>query len=117
MLRNLKNPTPNFLAGRRSRILLRRSIHVSFREEFFCPLPPGHSFPMEKYPILFQILKEEKKIVREDEVLFPEEISFKDLALVHTAEYLKKFQIPFTLTESDVRKIGIPVQVAAPFVA
>ena len=90
------------------RHLQKRKIHVSYRDEFFCPLPPGHTFPMEKYPLLYQILHDELKIIRDEDVLKPEMISFEDLALVHTQAYLQKFQEPYSLSEADVRKLGIP---------
>lgn len=85
-----------------------RQIHTAFREEFYCPLPPGHTFPMQKYPELFRILREENQL-QDSHILVPEMISFEDLALVHTKNYLDKFIPPFSLTTTEVRKLGIPV--------
>ena len=30
-----------------------KPLHVSYAPEFYCPLPPGHTFPMKKYPDLY----------------------------------------------------------------
>lgn len=51
----------------------RRSLYVAYRDEFFHELPPGHTFPMRKYPELFEILVRED-LVTDDRIIRPEEV-------------------------------------------
>lgn len=46
-------------------------------------------------------------ILSESTILAPKEISWEDLELVHTKEYINKFKYG-TLTEKDIRTLGVP---------
>jgi len=79
-----------FKTGTKTRGIPRRAFSVYYHPHYFAALPPGHSFPIEKYPLLYEILKE-RKIVRESEFVAPTgEVSAEDLELVHTKQYVDK---------------------------
>eukprot|EP01119_Soliformovum_irregulare_P020491 TRINITY_DN6643_c0_g1_i1.p1 TRINITY_DN6643_c0_g1~~TRINITY_DN6643_c0_g1_i1.p1 ORF type:complete len:336 (-),score=87.08 TRINITY_DN6643_c0_g1_i1:25-915(-) len=61
---------------------------------------------MEKYPLLHEMLLEEGIIEKKD-VLVPDAISFDDLELAHSPEYIQKFKDQF-FTAEDIRRLGIP---------
>jgi len=91
---------------RYSTIKSSKSMYVTYAPEFFCPLPASYSFPMRKYPLLYDILKNEN-ILTDLTTISPLEATWEDLSLVHTTEHLNKFKNG-TLTDKDVRILGMP---------
>lgn len=73
----------------------------------YLDMPRGHTFPMKKYLDLYDILCEERIIDNPSSVIVPEPVSYQDLSLVHSLEYLGKFQNG-TLSEQDIRRLGVP---------
>lgn len=81
-------------------------MRVSFHPDYFVELPPGHPFPMAKFPDLHDILLSEG-IIRRGDVVRPREAPLELLRLVHTEDYLWKLATG-NLTPSEERRIGIP---------
>jgi acetoin utilization deacetylase AcuC-like enzyme len=74
--------------------------------DYFLPLPPGHPFPMAKYPLLFERLVGGGSLDPRC-VIEPGECSLEDLRLVHTAAYLEQLARG-TLDAAAQRRIGVP---------
>jgi acetoin utilization deacetylase AcuC-like enzyme len=70
------------------------------------PLPDGHRFPVAKYALLRDRVITEG-IVAPERVLDPEGATDDALRLVHTAEYVEKFNAG-RLDPAEVRRIGFP---------
>jgi acetoin utilization deacetylase AcuC-like enzyme len=63
---------------------------------------PGHIWPTSKYRLIARRLPEK-------DLVHPEDASWDDLALVHTAEYLEKLRTN-TLTPEDIATLELPWQ-------
>jgi acetoin utilization deacetylase AcuC-like enzyme len=81
-------------------------MRVSFHPDYFVELPPGHPFPMAKFPELHRHLLDEQLIGLGD-VIRPKPASLDLLRLVHTEEYLWKLATG-NLTAAEERRLGIP---------
>ncbi|HSR52715.1 MAG TPA: histone deacetylase [Acidobacteriota bacterium] len=81
-------------------------MRVSFRPGYSIPLPEGHPFPIDKFTALHEILVREGVICWQD-VVGPEEVSWKDLKRVHSREYLSKLR-DGKLTPQEQRRMGLP---------
>lgn len=81
-------------------------MRVSFHPDYFVELPPGHPFPMAKFPELHRLLIGQRLIGLGD-VIRPKPASLDLLRLVHTEEYLWKLATG-NLTASEERRLGIP---------
>ena len=77
-----------------------------FHPGYHTPLPPGHPFPMSKYPLLKARLLEEGLIAAE-EILEPDLLDDNILALVHSEAYLRKLAGP-GLSAEEQRRLGLP---------
>ena len=78
----------------------------SYHADYRAFLPEGHPFPMGKYPLLKQLLLDEKILVPAD-LCEPEPLERATLELVHTREYLDKLESG-SLSPAEVRRLGIP---------
>jgi acetoin utilization deacetylase AcuC-like enzyme len=78
----------------------------SYHPGYQVPLPPGHPFPISKYPLLKDQLLSEGILAAED-LVEPAPIDRETLSLVHTAEYLHKLESS-GLTAAEQRKLGMP---------
>lgn len=81
-------------------------MRVSSSPDYVIPLPPRHSFPMNKFSILRDLVVQHA-IVRPNDIIEPEQAPWSDLALVHTNEYLRALETG-TMTEQAVRRMGFP---------
>lgn len=81
-------------------------MRCSYHPDYFLPLPPGHPFPMAKYPLLFNLLLSEG-IIAAERVIQPVEAAVEDLALVHTPQYLQRLA-DGALDAAEIRKLGVP---------
>ena len=81
-------------------------MRVSYSEGYQVPLPEGHAFPMGKFPALRAILRDEG-LVSESDVVEPTEAAWDDLALVHTAGYLRKLRTG-GFERAEIRRLGLP---------
>ena len=81
-------------------------MRVSYHPDYFVELPPGHPFPMAKFPELHSLLLAEGLIGRAD-VIRPRPAELDLLRLVHTEEYLWKLATG-NLTAAEERRLGIP---------
>jgi len=77
-----------------------------YHPEFFLPLPPGHPFPMEKFPQAYDLLVAENTPVQISPVA---PASKRQLLRVHTSEYLRKLTHG-NLDSTEVSKLGLPWQ-------
>lgn len=78
----------------------------SYHPGYRIPLPPGHPFPISKYPLLKDRLLAEGIVAAED-LLEPNPVDRETLALVHTPEYLDKLESS-GLSAAEQRKLGMP---------
>jgi acetoin utilization deacetylase AcuC-like enzyme len=78
----------------------------SYHPAYQVPLPPGHPFPMSKYPLLKDRLLAEG-ILATGDILEPEPLDTLTLELVHTREYLRKLESS-SLTAAEQRRLGVP---------
>ncbi|PRP89134.1 hypothetical protein PROFUN_01854 [Planoprotostelium fungivorum] len=84
----------------------RRYLHVAYRDEFYHPLPEGHTFPMRKYPDLFSILREEN-LLPDEHIITPQPIDWEHLKWVHDADYVEAIRND-TLSNDHRRRLGVP---------
>jgi acetoin utilization deacetylase AcuC-like enzyme len=78
----------------------------SYHPAYQVPLPPGHPFPMSKYPLLKDRLLAEGVLAAGD-IVEPEPLDTPTLELVHSREYLRKLQSS-SLTAAEQRRLGVP---------
>jgi len=62
-----------------------------YSEEYLADLQ-GHIFPIQKYKMVFEQLKDEE-IITEMNLIKPEKASWDDIALVHTNEYITDMKL------------------------
>jgi acetoin utilization deacetylase AcuC-like enzyme len=77
-----------------------------YHPEYQIALPPGHPFPISKYPLLKERLLSEGVLAASD-LLEPAPIEMTAIELVHTPEYLEKLQTS-RLSSAEQRKLGLP---------
>lgn len=77
-----------------------------YHPDFFLPLPPGHPFPMEKFPQARDLLVAGNAPV---EICPVAPAPNRQLLRVHTSEYLRKLAHG-TLADTEVSKLGLPWQ-------
>lgn len=81
-------------------------MRVSYSPDYFTPLPPGHRFPMGKFPALRQALLDER-LIRPADIVEPDEAEWADLLRVHTPEYLSDLAHG-SLSDRAIRRLGLP---------
>ncbi len=77
-----------------------------YHPDYFLPLPPGHPFPMEKFPQARDLLVAENAHVQISPVA---PAANRQLLRVHTSDYLLKLTHG-TLDDNEVYKLGLPWQ-------
>jgi acetoin utilization deacetylase AcuC-like enzyme len=78
----------------------------SYHTAYEIPLPPGHPFPISKYPLLrAQLLAEGLMAI--DDFVEPDPIDLESAARVHTREYLDKLDGE-GLSIAEQRRLGLP---------
>jgi len=77
-----------------------------YADHFVLPLPEGHHFPIEKYPLLRQRVIE-TNLVEPAKMIIPPPATTTELLLVHQADYLEKVFHGY-LSEREIRRIGFP---------
>ncbi|XP_069563402.1 uncharacterized protein SYNPCC7002_A1628 isoform X1 [Brachyistius frenatus] len=79
---------------------------IVHHSKYACDLPPGHRFPMGKFPrVLHFLLKDQ--VITEKQVWLPKTASEELLSRVHTEEYLNNF-IHGKINEQEQRRTGFP---------
>ncbi len=73
---------------------------------FVLPLPEGHSFPMEKYRLLYERVKENADIWN-IELVEPVAATDEDLSRVHCPDYIQRMSLG-NPGEQEMRRIGFP---------
>lgn len=76
-----------------------------YTDQFVLPLPPGHRFPMAKYALLRERVRE--ALIPPHELVVPEPASDQDLTRVHSPQYVAAVTRG-TLSAADMRRIGFP---------
>ena len=79
---------------------------VFYTDRYSITLPAQHTFPMPKYRMLGERLKQSNLAVRLT-FLQPHAATHEELCRVHNAEYLIRFQTG-RLTDKEIRRIGLP---------
>jgi len=74
--------------------------------DYFLPLPPGHPFPMAKYPLLHRHLLE-RGVATAASITAPAELDLIDAARVHDSGYLHKLTNG-GLSAAEERRLGVP---------
>ena len=81
-------------------------MRIFYTDRIALPLPEGHQFPAEKYPLLLQQLLE-AGLTSSSELRLSEPASNEQIQLVHHPDYVAKV-INGNLTEKETRRIGFP---------
>ena len=75
--------------------------------DYVAQIGDDHKFPIKKFGELFKLLKNDR-IVSEKNLHIPSPASLKDLARVHTHEYIEKIS-NLTLSQEEEKKLGFPM--------
>src|ERR1700722_1557286 len=78
----------------------------SYHPSYQVALPPGHPFPIAKYPLLKDRLLAER-ILDATDILQPEPLEVRSLEFVHTREYLDKLESS-RLSAAEQPRLGMP---------
>jgi len=81
-------------------------VKIFYTDRIALPLPEGHQFPADKYPLLLQKLIE-ACLTTHCELVLSEPASNEQIQLVHNPDYVAKV-INGKLTEKETRRIGFP---------
>ncbi len=73
---------------------------------FVLPLPEGHSFPMDKYRLLYERVKD-NAIAWNIDLIEPVAASYADLLRVHCPDYIQRMRTG-NPSEQEMRRIGFP---------
>ena len=73
---------------------------------FVLPLPDGHSFPMDKYRLLYERVKE-NAIAWNIDLIEPIAATDQDLLRVHCPDYVRRMSLG-NASEQEMRRIGFP---------
>lgn len=79
---------------------------VVYHENYVCPLPEGHRFPMPKFRLLYEILMKDE-VISESSVSRPEIIPAEKIHLAHSPYYITSF-VKGTLERQEIRRTGLP---------
>ncbi|MDB6082168.1 MAG: hypothetical protein JWN43_49 [Gammaproteobacteria bacterium] len=82
------------------------SMKCSYHPGYQVPLPPGHPFPIAKFPLLKDRLLTEG-VLTIDDLMRPSPVDRPTLELVHTPEYLNKLESS-SLSSAEQRRLGLP---------
>ncbi len=77
-----------------------------YHSNYVCPLPEGHRFPMPKFGLVNEILRDEG-IAGDDNTFVPEIADEELLTSVHTQDYVRSF-LEGTLSGDAMRRMGLP---------
>jgi acetoin utilization deacetylase AcuC-like enzyme len=77
-----------------------------YHPDYFLPLPPGHAFPMEKFPQARDLLAVSETPV---EIALVAPATLRQLRRVHESTYLEKLHHG-NLDEMELHKLGLPWQ-------
>ncbi|MEL7238112.1 MAG: hypothetical protein AAGK78_04555, partial [Planctomycetota bacterium] len=81
-------------------------MHCFTSDAYFVQLPPGHVFPMEKFPQSAEALVEDG-VIASDCVVDPGSVSPEDLLLVHTPDYVASI-VHGEFNGRTSAKLGLP---------
>lgn len=79
---------------------------IYYSPYYYADIGEGHVFPIRKFELVRDRLLEEGTL-RLDELFEPEPTATEDLLLVHTEDYISRL-IAGTLTQKEIRKLGLP---------
>lgn len=81
-------------------------MRASWHPGYVVPLPDGHSFPMDKFKVLRDLLVE-RGILEPHAIVEPDECPWEVLASVHTPRFLGALR-DGTMSDAEVRRMGLP---------
>jgi acetoin utilization deacetylase AcuC-like enzyme len=81
-------------------------LRIFYTDQFAIPLPPKHTFPVQKYALLRKHLLA-SNIVEQENFHIPRAATLEEITLVHDEDYIRRL---FTgeLTPKEIRPIGLP---------
>ncbi|MCS6873166.1 MAG: histone deacetylase [Pyrinomonadaceae bacterium] len=79
---------------------------VFYSPYYYADIGETHVFPIRKFELVKDLLLCEGTL-KPQEIIEPELVSFDDLLLVHTEDYVRRF-VDGRLTEKELRKLGLP---------
>ena len=77
-----------------------------YADHYVLPLPEGHRFPMRKYALLREALRDSGSFATDDFII-PEAASDAEITSAHCPDYLSRVQAG-ELTDREQRRIGFP---------
>lgn len=81
-------------------------MQVFYTDQFVLPLPAAHRFPMRKYSLLREALRN-NGVVQESEFHVPPAVTIDQLNLAHDRDYVRR-AVDGELTRSEILRIGFP---------
>jgi acetoin utilization deacetylase AcuC-like enzyme len=78
---------------------------VYYCHQFVLPLPPGHRFPMDKYRLLYERVRQSND--GQFELVVPQAADEEKLALAHDTGYIRRV-FRGELSEREIRELGFP---------
>src|SRR5512138_1687852 len=81
-------------------------MRACYSDHYAIELPPGHSFPIQKYRLVRERLLAEGTLQPAD-LVEPDLVHPEDILQVHTRDYWEQFQAG-TLAAPAVRRLGLP---------
>ncbi|CEJ46514.1 histone deacetylase family protein [Umezakia ovalisporum] len=79
---------------------------IIYHPDYIAPLPPGHRFPMSKFPQLYELLLKDG-VAQPKQFHTPQGATRDLIELVHTPEYVQAYY-EGTLEPKAQRRIGLP---------
>lgn len=79
---------------------------VFYSPYYYANIGETHVFPIRKFELVRDLLFSEG-ILKPEEIFEPNVISFEDLLLVHTEDYVRRF-FEGKLSEKEIRRLGLP---------
>jgi acetoin utilization deacetylase AcuC-like enzyme len=83
-----------------------RDYSIFYSPYYYADIGEGHVFPIRKFELVRDRLLAESTLDKV-EIIEPAPVAVDDLLLVHTEDYIKRFQNG-TLTPKEIRKLGLP---------
>lgn len=81
-------------------------MYIYYCDTFVLPLPPNHRFPMKKYAMLRERVKQ-SNLVAADRITEPIGATDHQIGLVHDPAYIERVKTG-TLSNQEIRRIGFP---------
>jgi acetoin utilization deacetylase AcuC-like enzyme len=81
-------------------------MRVAYTSRYYADIGEGHVFPIRKFELVRERLLSEGTL-RASQIVEPQAATIEDVLLVHTLDYVTRLRAG-TLTEREVRRLGLP---------